>query len=74
MVAPTLIFLVLLVSNIQCEKGYHLMNDEEENAKEVYDFFKGPGITSEDFYWLNNLEIKIRLCDDIFLFFKTMLF
>jgi len=44
MVAPTLIFLVLLVSNIQCEKGYHLMNDEEENAKEVYDFFKGPGI------------------------------
>ena len=56
MVAPTFIFLVLLVSNIQCEKGYHLMNDEEENAKEVYDFFKGPGITSENFYLLDYLE------------------
>ena len=52
----TFIFLVLLVSNIQCEKGYHLMNDEEENAKEVYDFFKGPGITSENFYLLDYLE------------------
>ena len=60
MVAPTLIFLVLLVANIQCEKGYHLMNDEEENAKEVYDFFKGPGITSENFYMLDYLEKKIR--------------
>ena len=69
MVAPTLIFLVLLVANIQCEKGYHLMNDEEENAKEVYDFFKGPGIISENLYLLDYLEKEIKLCDDIFLFF-----
>ena len=69
MVAPTFIFLVLLVANIQCEKGYHLMNDEEENAKEVYDFFKGPGIISENFYWLDYLAKINKLCDDIFLFF-----
>ena len=49
MVAPTFIFLVLLVANIQCEKGYYLMNDEDENAKEVYDFFKGSGLASEIF-------------------------
>ena len=69
MVAPTLIFLVLLVANIQCEKGYHLMNDEEENAKEVYDFFKGPGITSENFYMLDYLEKKLKYVMMFFLFF-----
>ena len=26
------------------------MNDEDENAKEVYDFFKGSGLTSEVFH------------------------
>ena len=48
-IAPTFIFFVLLVANIQCEKGYYLMNDEDENAKEIYDFFKGSGLTSEFF-------------------------
>ena len=43
------------------------MNDEDENAKEIYDFFKGSGLTSE-FFDLTK-KIVFKLCMLYVLFF-----